>query len=56
VMAVMVDEPAKKDYYGGLVAAPIFAKVMEDAMRLLNVPPDVVAPADQRLAQAGTTR
>ena len=28
------------DYYGGAVAAPVFAKVMEGALRLLNVPPD----------------
>jgi len=40
VMVVMVDEPRGKAYYGGLVAAPVFAKVMENALRLFNVPPD----------------
>jgi cell division protein FtsI (penicillin-binding protein 3) len=40
VMAVMVDEPRSKNYYGGEVAAPVFAKVMSGALRLLNVPPD----------------
>jgi cell division protein FtsI (penicillin-binding protein 3) len=40
VMAVMVDEPRGKYYYGGLVAAPVFASVMEEALRLYNVPPD----------------
>ncbi|MCB2262244.1 MAG: penicillin-binding protein 2 [Candidatus Thiosymbion ectosymbiont of Robbea hypermnestra] len=40
VMVVMVDEPRGKNYYGGRVAAPVFAKVMEDALRLFNVPPD----------------
>jgi len=40
VMAVMVDEPRGKNYYGGRVAAPVFAKVMEDALRLFNVSPD----------------
>jgi len=40
VMVVMVDEPRGKDYYGGKVAAPVFAKVMEGALRLFNVPPD----------------
>jgi cell division protein FtsI (penicillin-binding protein 3) len=44
VMAVMVDEPQGKVYYGGLVAAPVFARVMAGAMRLLNVAPDA-APA-----------
>jgi cell division protein FtsI (penicillin-binding protein 3) len=40
VMVVMVDEPRGKYYYGGLVAAPVFASVMEGALRLFNVPPD----------------
>jgi cell division protein FtsI (penicillin-binding protein 3) len=40
VMVVMVDEPRGKDYYGGKVAAPVFAAVMTGALRLFNVPPD----------------
>jgi cell division protein FtsI (penicillin-binding protein 3) len=40
VIAVMIDEPAGSEYYGGLVAAPVFAQVMQGAMRLLNVPHD----------------
>ncbi len=40
VMVVMVDEPGGKDYYGGKVAAPVFARVMQGALRLYNVPPD----------------
>lgn len=40
VMVVVVDEPAAGKYYGGDVAAPVFAKVMSGALRLLNVPPD----------------
>ena len=40
VMAVIIDEPRGEDYYGGLVAAPVFAKVMSGALRLLNIPPD----------------
>jgi cell division protein FtsI (penicillin-binding protein 3) len=40
VMAVIIDEPQGDEYYGGLVAAPVFAKVMSDALRLLNIPPD----------------
>lgn len=39
VLAVMVDEPQGK-YYGGQVAAPVFADVMQGALRLLGVPPD----------------
>ena len=40
VMVVMVNEPQGEKYYGGDVAAPVFAKVMSGALRLLDVPPD----------------
>ncbi len=29
-------------YYGGLIAAPVFGKVMDGALRLLDIPPDNV--------------
>jgi len=45
VMVVMIDEPRGKSYYGGLVAAPVFAKVMTEALRIFNVPPDDPTPA-----------
>jgi len=45
VMVVMIDEPHGGAYYGGVVAAPIFAKVMEGALRLFNVPPDDPTPS-----------
>jgi cell division protein FtsI (penicillin-binding protein 3) len=40
VMAVFIDEPGGEDYYGGLVAAPVFSKVMSGALRLMNIAPD----------------
>jgi cell division protein FtsI (penicillin-binding protein 3) len=40
LVAVMIDEPAAGQYYGGQVAAPVFATVMADALRMLGVPPD----------------
>jgi len=40
VMVVMIDEPSAGEYYGGVVAAPVFSSVMEGALRLLNIPPD----------------
>jgi len=40
VIAVMIDEPSAGVYYGGQVAAPVFARVMSESLRLLNVPPD----------------
>jgi cell division protein FtsI (penicillin-binding protein 3) len=45
VMVVMIDEPRGKAYYGGLVAAPVFSKVMTEAVRIFNVPPDDPPPA-----------
>jgi cell division protein FtsI (penicillin-binding protein 3) len=40
VIAVMIDEPTAGGYYGGTVAAPVFARVMAGALRVLDVPPD----------------
>jgi len=40
VVAVMIDEPAAGQHYGGAVAAPVFAQVMQGALRLLGVPHD----------------
>jgi cell division protein FtsI (penicillin-binding protein 3) len=40
IVAVMINEPSNGQYYGGLVAAPVFSNVMGGALRLLNVPND----------------
>ena len=40
VVAVMLDEPGSKEYYGGQVAAPVFAKVMAGALRFMAISPD----------------
>ena len=40
VVAVMIDEPRADDYYGGSVAAPVFAKVAQGVLRMLGVPYD----------------
>ena len=40
VIAVMLDEPSAGEYYGGVVAAPVFSAVMGGALRMLGVPPD----------------
>lgn len=40
VAVVIMDEPKSGEYYGGRVAAPIFATVMHEATRILNIPPD----------------
>ncbi len=43
VMIVTVNEPSRGIYYGGAVAAPAFKEVMQEALRLRNVPPDEIA-------------
>ena len=48
VVAVMIDDPAGPDYYGGEVAGPAFSKIMGDALHALNVPND--APPDNVVA------
>jgi cell division protein FtsI (penicillin-binding protein 3) len=40
LVAVLIDEPSGGQYYGGQVAAPVFAAVMAGALRMLSVPPD----------------
>ncbi|HEY1181394.1 MAG TPA: penicillin-binding protein 2, partial [Rhodocyclaceae bacterium] len=40
IVAVMIDEPSAGRYYGGEVAAPVFAQLMAGALRTLGVPQD----------------
>jgi len=40
IIVVMIDEPSAGQYYGGLVSAPVFSKVMAGALRVLEVAPD----------------
>jgi len=51
VMVVMVDEPRNGEHYGGLVAAPVFSRVISGAMRLLDIAPDKVT--NKQLMNAG---
>lgn len=37
---VMIDEPRNKQYYGGQVAGPVFSRVMQSAVRQLQLAPD----------------
>ncbi|MEO8164903.1 MAG: penicillin-binding transpeptidase domain-containing protein, partial [Betaproteobacteria bacterium] len=56
VIAVMLDEPGGKSYYGGEVAAPVFSSVMAGALRLLGIAPDAdtdnqISPDSRALAK-----
>ena len=39
---VVIDEPSGDLYYGSDVAAPVFAEVMSESLRLLAIPPDAI--------------
>jgi cell division protein FtsI (penicillin-binding protein 3) len=41
VVAVMIDEPSNGQYYGGLVAAPVFSETVQQTLRILGVTPDM---------------
>ena len=46
-IVVVIDEPSKAGYYGGLVSAPVFSKVMSGTLRLMNITPDNLTPTQQ---------
>lgn len=51
IVAVMVDEPTVGGYFGGKVAAPVFAAVTQNTLRTLNIAPDaaitdIIAPVE----------
>jgi cell division protein FtsI (penicillin-binding protein 3) len=37
---VVINDPQSGSYFAGLVSAPVFRSVMEDSLRLMDVPPD----------------
>jgi cell division protein FtsI (penicillin-binding protein 3) len=43
---VVIDEPRGDLYYGSDVAAPVFAEVMTESLRLMAVPPDALPARD----------
>jgi len=42
IIVVAVNDPRGIDYYGGLVAAPVFSAVMSGALRMRGVVPDAI--------------
>jgi cell division protein FtsI (penicillin-binding protein 3) len=43
---VIIDEPGGELYYGSDVAAPVFAEVMTESLRLMAIPPDALPAQD----------
>ncbi|RTR36529.1 peptidoglycan glycosyltransferase FtsI [Shewanella canadensis] len=52
-IVVVVNEPKGDRYYGGDVAAPVFAAVMSGALQMLNIEP---ISSREKVRLAGTTR
>ncbi len=42
VLVVVINQPSEGVYFGGAVAAPIFSKIMGEALRVMNIAPDEV--------------
>ena len=42
-VGVMLDEPSNGQYFGGLVAAPVFSETVQQTLRILGVTPDMGA-------------
>jgi cell division protein FtsI (penicillin-binding protein 3) len=40
ICAVMINQPSKNGHFGGVVAGPVFSRVMSGALNLLNIQPD----------------
>ncbi len=53
---VVIDEPSGELYYGSDVAAPVFADVMAESLRLLAVPPDAMADRDSAAVMQAMAR
>lgn len=49
VLVVSVNDPKGVDYYGGLVAAPVFSSVMSGALRFRDVVPDAIEEEKENL-------
>nr|WP_269783437.1 penicillin-binding transpeptidase domain-containing protein [Marinibactrum halimedae] len=51
VVVVTIQEPRSGKYFGGEVAAPVFGKIAEGALRVLNVAPDAQVVEEHRTAK-----
>ena len=49
-VVVVIDDPKAGQYYGGLVAAPVFSKIVADSTRILAIPPDALESSSGTVA------
>ena len=52
-VVIMIDDPQGDRYYGGEVSAPVFADIMENALRVLNIAPDTMSSRPVKLSANG---
>ena len=50
VTVITIHEPQGEEYGGGQVAAPVFANITAGALRVLNVPPEIISNASESLS------
>ncbi|WP_417665825.1 peptidoglycan D,D-transpeptidase FtsI family protein [Pseudidiomarina sp.] len=55
-VVVTINEPSGDEYYGSEVSAPVFAEIVSDALRVMNVPPDNLANTELKAAGFGGSR
>ena len=53
IAAVMIDDPRSGSYYGGTVAGPVFSGAVQQALQILQVPPDLPMQNTQVAQQSG---
>ncbi|TNF99388.1 MAG: hypothetical protein EP297_05710, partial [Gammaproteobacteria bacterium] len=58
VIAIVIDEPKKHGYYGGVVSAPVFSGIASRVLRYLDVAPDgeIMHAGNQLMLNAGATK
>lgn len=47
IVTVVIHDPQGKYYYGGDVSGPVFEKIMEGTLRIMDVPPDAEKKTDE---------
>lgn len=52
IIAVTIDEPSGGKYFGGDVSAPVFSRVMGQALRMHGIPPDMQQLREAALGSA----
>ena len=52
VLVVTINDPRGGEYYGGQVAAPVFASVMKGALRILDIVPDNLPAVENAVIMA----